>query len=241
MTTRTRQPHPPRLGLRLGGFITASLAAHWLVLAGWTEPESISPAITPLAVQLLPSPVKESRHEVRAEPLVEQNRAQRAPAQPLAPTATEQVTANATETAAPQPEPTAITTTKTAVAWAESRIEPNIEQSKAQVPQTLKTVSLAEAQESIRNRLKDDLTRRFKYPHLARLRSWEGTVVLDLQIETNGKISRITLAQSSGYALLDDNAIATLNRIGRVSSVQQWLEGGNMELQLPVIYRLSDS
>jgi protein TonB len=239
------------MGLRLGGFITASLAAHWLVLAGWQQPIAVTASTNTLAVQLTPvEPLAEKRDAPRVE-----HQAQSSQTQQGSPDETQWNPGSATPDSvslhtqntryahgAGSPGYTTATPERvfaTTVAASEAAgTEPRAEE---QNKQTLKTVSFAEAQEGIRNRLNNDLARHFKYPHLARLRSWEGTVLLDLQIETDGKISRITLAQSSGYALLDDNAIATLNRIGSVSGAQQWLEGGNMELQLPVIYRLSDS
>ena len=233
MTTLIRLP---RMGLRLGGFIAASLAAHWLVLAGWVDSETYSAldATAPMAVQLLP--VEESRQMAQSEPLVGQKKAQDVSAQSPAPTTLEQAVAIATETADTQ------SPTEPSVDWTEPHVESGIEVVNAQISQAApRAITYAEALEGIRNRLKDDLARHFKYPRLAKMRSWEGTVLLDLQIETDGKISRVTLAQSSGYAMLDNNAIATFNRIGNVRGAQQWLEGGNMELQLPVIYRLSDS
>jgi protein TonB len=227
MTTPRHQPRPQA---RLGGLIVASIAAHWLVLAGWEPPAA--PAITsaPLTVALLPAPVAAPQHSARMERSVESIEST-VPPSPTPLTTTAALSAAATAI----PEPAVATTNESAgVVWTEV--------SEAGI--TLappKTPALAEVQEKVRTTLNRDLNHHFKYPHLARLRSWEGTVLLDLQIETDGRISRITLAQSSGYTLLDNNAIATLHRIGNVSGAAQWLEGSDMELQLPVIYRLSDS
>lgn len=234
MTTPRHQPHPQA---RLGGLIVASIAAHWLVLAGWEQPAPVMPANATLAVALLPvEPTAAHKQIARAE---QRNTRESQTPQPT-PTAAPETPAPAaitTATAIATPaadQALATTVASPPVAWAEPG-EAHITEAQSKPP------AYAEEREKIRNRLNHDLSRHFKYPHLAQLRSWEGTVLLDLQIETDGRISRITLAQSSGYPLLDDNAIATLNRIGNVSGAEQWLEGSNMELQLPVIYRLSDS
>lgn len=101
--------------------------------------------------------------------------------------------------------------------------------------------SLGEARKQIREQLNQDLTRYFQYPGFAQTRGWEGAVLLDLLIETDGHISHISVAQSSGYRLLDNSAIKTLNKIGNVRDAARWLQGRSLEMQLPVIYRLTDS
>ena len=47
------------------------------------------------------------------------------------------------------------------------------------------------------------------YPREARLSGWEGTVVLRILVDTEGQPAQVTIAASSGHALLDDSALAT--------------------------------
>ena len=47
------------------------------------------------------------------------------------------------------------------------------------------------------------------YPREARLSGWEGTVVLRILVDTEGQPAQVTIAASSGHALLDDAALAT--------------------------------
>jgi len=93
----------------------------------------------------------------------------------------------------------------------------------------------------IRARLRTDLARYFDYPYVARLRGWEGTVLLGLRVEADGRLDRITIERSSGYALLDHSALNSLARLGRLAEASQWLDGRDMDMQLPVIYRLLDN
>ncbi len=52
------------------------------------------------------------------------------------------------------------------------------------------------------------------YPRLARKRGYQGTVVLDVLVDKNGRVSDLKLATSSNYPVLDKKAMA---------SVKKWL------------------
>jgi len=77
-----------------------------------------------------------------------------------------------------------------------------------------------------------------KYPRLARKKGYEGTVVLDVLVDENGKVEDLILFKSSGHAILDKAAI---------SSVKKWLfEPGTigrkkvkMRVKVPVRFKLN--
>lgn len=50
------------------------------------------------------------------------------------------------------------------------------------------------------------------YPREARLSGWEGTVVLQLLIDVDGYVTQVTVATSSGHALLDQSAVTTARK-----------------------------
>lgn len=85
-----------------------------------------------------------------------------------------------------------------------------------------------------------DLTRRFAYPALARRRGWQGTVLLALTVKPSGALDRIHVARSSGYELLDRSAVDTMRHVDRIAQAGRWLGGQTLELQLPVVYRLTE-
>ncbi len=243
MTTLTQQPQLPRPGVRFGTLILVSIALHWLLLSAWNEVIATPPTATTLTVQLLPAtPPAANKPAQRAQPV--------SPPIPV-PVARQAVpTGQKTIVISDNAAPTSTNTTRAALAATTTAIpEDAIAKSDSDAAggssaphnEAKATQTVAQLHGMVRTTLTQDINRHFKYPRLARQRNWEGTVLLDLQIEIDGRISHITLAQSSGYALLDNNAIATLNRIGNISGSAQWLEGGNIELQVPVVYRLSDS
>ena len=44
--------------------------------------------------------------------------------------------------------------------------------------------------------------------------------------------------RSSGYSILDDDALATMARIGELPQARSWLSGHGVRIALPVVYRL---
>lgn len=92
--------------------------------------------------------------------------------------------------------------------------------------------------------LQGELSRHFSYPRLARLRGWQGKVLLGFKLEKSGTIENIYIAKSSGYALLDNAASKSLAKIKHItdtdSRFKNWLDNNASNLQLPVIYRLQE-
>jgi protein TonB len=78
------------------------------------------------------------------------------------------------------------------------------------------------------------------YPSLARQRGWQGEVVLAFRIDHTGAIERVRLAQGSGYPVLDKSALEAMRRVGRLDSAAAALPRNVIDLELAVIYRLTD-
>ena len=79
---------------------------------------------------------------------------------------------------------------------------------------------------------------RFRYPRIARQRGWEGRVVLGLRVQADGRISDVEVIESSGRAVLDEDARQTLIHIQRIPELGARLQSGPLELEVPVTYRL---
>lgn len=82
---------------------------------------------------------------------------------------------------------------------------------------------------------------RFVYPPLARQHGWQGQVRVGLTVEPDGHLSELRILSSSGYAILDRDALQTLTRIGALPQTRTRLDGQPYRLQLPVVYRLLES
>lgn len=89
--------------------------------------------------------------------------------------------------------------------------------------------------------LRAALAHHFHYPLLARRKGLEGEVKISLRIEPGGELSHIRLAQSSGHAVLDEAALASLGKVVRLPAAAQWLKGAYFDMTLPIQYRLTGS
>ncbi|QKT02684.1 TonB family protein [Ectothiorhodospiraceae bacterium 2226] len=86
-----------------------------------------------------------------------------------------------------------------------------------------------------------ELARHFRYPPLAQRNGWEGTVVLGFRVSEDGAIEEIVIARTSGHGLLDRAARDALARVGRLHGFAGARGVGALDLELPVIYRLTES
>ncbi len=85
-----------------------------------------------------------------------------------------------------------------------------------------------------------DLARHFEYPSLARRRGWQGTVLLSITVKPDGVLEHVRISQSSGYEVLDRSAVDAIQRVGQLAHAGRWLPVHDLELSLPVVYRLTD-
>ena len=88
--------------------------------------------------------------------------------------------------------------------------------------------------------LHESLSRHFIYPPMAHRNGWEGRVELLVQLDQDGRLHALRVVQSSGYPLLDEDALLTLRRIGSIPRARAWLPERGYATTLPVIYKLKE-
>ncbi len=76
-----------------------------------------------------------------------------------------------------------------------------------------------------------------RYPYLARNNRWQGNVVLQAVITEDGRVDNILVVESSGYSLLDQDAVALLERASPVR-LNHPLGQPEVIVQIPIGYRL---
>ncbi len=91
---------------------------------------------------------------------------------------------------------------------------------------------------SIQQHLAEALRERFRYPMIARQRGWQGVVRLRFVVRPDGEIADIQLAESSGFRLLDKDAVRTASRLKRLPKHLGWKSDDSLMLELPVRYQL---
>jgi len=83
--------------------------------------------------------------------------------------------------------------------------------------------------------------RRFKhFPQLARDRGWEGVAVVVVSTVAGTPLPRVSLTQSSGFEMLDDEALALVAQAVNTAVLPDSLRNRTFALTLPIHYRLDD-
>ena len=82
--------------------------------------------------------------------------------------------------------------------------------------------------------IKDNIQKRISYPRIARKMGWEGKVIVSFMVDRDGKVQDVHIIESSGFAALDKNAMATIKKAAPFPCSPV-----SAELVVPVIYRLA--
>ena len=79
-----------------------------------------------------------------------------------------------------------------------------------------------------------------RYPVIARDRSWEGVVVLKIQVQTGSVIPEVLIEHGSGHDVLDVQALKMMSQAARQASVPESLRGKQFAIDIPIHFRLAD-
>lgn len=106
-------------------------------------------------------------------------------------------------------------------------------------PPSQRPTAVPLSRDELLQRIKLQLDHFRRYPPIARRRGWEGDVHLTFRITEQGAINTIRVALSSGFKLLDDNAVAALKEIHDLLAGEEVIEQ-SQDLNVAVRYRLID-
>lgn len=76
------------------------------------------------------------------------------------------------------------------------------------------------------------------YPRRALQLGWQGKVELEVRISQEGKVTSVEVARSSGYPMLDDEAVAMVKRTGQLPSVPTDFRGREFTVLVPVVFKI---
>jgi periplasmic protein TonB len=192
------------------------------IIARLMEPEPAPPVAVPAPpVQPRPpAPAEKKKVPEAKKPAPVISTPQPAPT-PAAPSAPPPVVA---EAPAPQPAPP--------LAAVEPQRAPQPPPQPAQPPESL-------SRDQYRLQLIDEARRHKRYPPLARENNWQGDVRVDVAIGANGRPT-VTLKGSSGYDVLDRQALEMFAQAARAVPVPPALRGKEFTLELRAVYGLED-
>jgi protein TonB len=78
------------------------------------------------------------------------------------------------------------------------------------------------------------------YPRLALMRRWQGTAVLKLQVAPDGSLRSVNLLQSSGFDVLDEQAVKMVKDAMPLPNLPDALRGRDFAIDIPVAFKLQD-
>jgi protein TonB len=223
-----------RQDTHIAGYIALSAAIHAAVLLLGTPAEiRIGPAGQEIQMSMSyrgsaaapapPSASSAGRSRARqAEPRVTANRP--SPARAAGKSGSRRLDTPAHEITATQP-----------VMTRQAGDAPAPEQSSPAVAGT--ATSRQAAEERLRKSILQLVSSHFDYPVLARRKGWQGIVKLQVHIESDGRISRLQVEQTSGYPVLDRAALQSL-QLASVPDAERWMQGQAIDIIIPVEYRL---
>jgi len=85
-----------------------------------------------------------------------------------------------------------------------------------------------------------EIAKHKSYPKIAQRRGWQGTVMLDLKIDSNGKVLSATVRDSSGHNVLDKRALAMVKKAAPFPRPPKALQGRTFNISVPVSFKLAN-
>ncbi len=78
------------------------------------------------------------------------------------------------------------------------------------------------------------------YPKIAQRRGWQGTVLLDLKIDSDGNVISANVRESSGREALDKRALAMVKKASPFPAPPKALQGRSFNITVPVSFKLAN-
>jgi protein TonB len=77
-----------------------------------------------------------------------------------------------------------------------------------------------------------------QYPRLAQMRGWQGTVRVQLELNANGSITSSSVSESSGFEVLDNQALEMVKKASPLPPPPEVLRNRAFSIMVPVTFRL---
>jgi protein TonB len=129
-----------------------------------------------------------------------------------------------------------------AVAPKPSEPTPAVSVPSPQVESPPKTIAPPPDLEVIRSNYGSVLSREFakykQYPRVAQMRGWQGTSRVELQIDATGTVTAVNIVESSGFEVLDKQAIESVRKALPLPPIPAELRGKEFTIVVPMKFSL---
>jgi protein TonB len=99
-------------------------------------------------------------------------------------------------------------------------------------------VEIDDARGQYGNALWSVISKHKKYPKIAQMRGWQGEVIVELQLDGSGKIKSRKISQSSGYEILDNQALEMVEKAQPFPTPPETLRNSAFTITVPVPFKL---
>jgi protein TonB len=79
-----------------------------------------------------------------------------------------------------------------------------------------------------------------RYPRIAQLRSWQGTAQVQLSVSAAGRMVNVVILRSSGFEVLDDQALEMVRQATPLPPPPEALRGREFTVMVPIVFKLND-
>lgn len=94
------------------------------------------------------------------------------------------------------------------------------------------------ARQAYGNSLSREIGKHKRYPRIAQMRGWEGTVRLLLEIDSHGKVVSVSIEEASDREVLNTEAQEMVKRMVQPPPVPEALRGRSFTVRVPIAFRL---
>ena len=88
------------------------------------------------------------------------------------------------------------------------------------------------------NALWNAISKHKKYPKIAQMRGWQGEAIVELELDGSGKLKSKKITQSSGYEVLDKQALEMVEKAVPFPTPPEALRNSNFTIVIPVPFKL---
>ena len=131
-------------------------------------------------------------------------------------------------------------TSPTPMPKVEARLSPVLPVTKSEPPKTIapSQTDIDAAKDAYGDALWRAISKFKKYPNIAQRRGYQGEVILELQLDGFGKIKSKNILQTSGYEILDNQALEMVDKAVPFPLPAEALRNSNFSIKIPVPFKL---
>jgi len=87
-------------------------------------------------------------------------------------------------------------------------------------------------------RLSNQIGKDQQYPSDAQINGWQGTTIVVVRMSADAKVKDVTIAQSSGFEVLDEEALEKVRRMKHPPPPPEKFKGREFTVMVPIVFRL---